>query len=791
MLCVSAVNSPRVHASFDRNWRFHLGDVPEAKSAAFDDGSWRQLDLPHDWSAEADFSPTNASCTGYLPGGIGWYRKTFTTDPAWHGKKVFVTFDGVYRNSKVWINDHFLGERPYGYSTFQYDLTPYLAKQGKNILAVRVERKNVADSRWYPGSGIYRHVWLTVTEPVHVTLWGNDITTPRADTNSADVTIHTEVTNETATAQAVRVVWRLLNPNGEVVSELAQAKTLAAGAGYNFSKWQKVVQPVLWSLDTPKLYTMVSQVFTGQQLMDETRTPFGIRTFYFDANKGFFLNGKNLKLKGVCMHHDGGVVGAAVPRDVLARRLRLLQGIGVNAIRCSHNPMSPELYELCDKMGFLVMDEAFDEWEIGKRKWVEGRNVGTAQRYGYSDYFKQWSDRDCADMVRRDRNHPSVILWSIGNEIDYPTDPYVLSETRTVEGFAHEAKQPQQTRLTVVAPKLIADIKRQDSTRPVTMALANLVSSDATGLAQMLDAVGYNYQEDDYARDHATFPTRVIFGSENGQGFNQWLVVKTNSYISAQFLWVGFDFLGEAGKWPNHGSRSGLFDTRGFKKMSAYEHQAWWTDAPMVALFVAPAQKTRGDRWHRPHFEPQWNWPSDTGHVIVRVISNCEEVQLRLNNQPIASRKPREDCSAFFDVAYHPGKLTAIGFRDGQAVATNRLVTAGPPAALRLTADRKTLPADGNSVANIIVSVVDAQGNLVFSANNEVTADVQGDGRLLGLDNGDQNDPTPLSSHTKKVWGGRALLMAQSGHELGTLQIQVTSPGLTPAKFNLPVTPAK
>lgn len=785
----AAVESARQEELFDEGWRFHLGEVMEGAKPATRDTSWQGITLPHDWSAEAEFSPTNASGTGFLPGGIGWYRKTFNTEAAWAGRKVFITFDGVYRNAEVWLNGHALGRRPYGYITFQHDLTPFLVTDGANVLAVRVERENVADSRWYPGSGIYRHVRLTVTQPVHVTLWGNYITTPRVSAESADVVISTEVTNETAAAESVRVTWQIERPDGGKLAEFGEKQEMPPGSVCIFSGWQKCAAPELWSPETPALYTVVSRVFAGEQKVDETRTPFGIRQFYFDANKGFFLNGRNLKLKGVCLHHDGGAVGAAVPEDVLARRLKLVKEIGGNAIRCSHNPMSPGLYELCDRLGMLVMDEAFDEWELGKRKWVAGRNVGKAERFGYSRECGQWGERDCADMVRRDRNHPSIVLWSIGNEIDYPTDPYVLAETREVEGFAQDASQPQQTRLTVVAPKLIAAVKRYDPTRPVTMGLANLRSSQATGLAQMLDAVGYNYQEQDYAEDHRLFPTRVIYGSENGRGYEAWKVVADNPFIPAQFLWVGFDFLGEAGVWPNHGSQAGLFDSRGFKKGAAWHRQAMWSDGPMVAIGAVSSPQEAERRRRRGGLAPYWNWPETGGRLTVVAFSNCEEVGLRLNGRALETKRVGEDRSVSFQVGYEAGELVALGFRQGRAVATNRLATAGPVAALRLEGDRAVLPAGGRSVAHVVVSIVDQAGNLVYGADDMLTVGVDGAGRLLGLDNGDMNDPTALKSRSKKAKGGQALVLVQAGAAPGVVRIEVSAPGLKPAELRLPVNP--
>ena len=689
------------------------------KSLILQTAGWKQIHLPHDWSALGDFSQTNASCTGFLPGGIGWYRKSFDGAPNWADRKVLVTFDGVYRNAEVWINGHELGTRPSGYSTFQYDLTPFLMTNGPNVLAVRVERRNVADSRFYAGSGIYRDVWLTVCDPVHVGLWGNYVTTPRVDDESAEVVVRTEVTNETSTARMAEVRWQIVGPDGRMLDEKGETHELGAGGGYTFSKWQKVLQPRLWSTDSPALYTMTSRVLVDGMVKDETRTRFGIRSIWFEADRGFSER-TECEIEGVCMHEDGGVVGVAVPADVLAHRLKLLKSIGVNAVRCAHNPMKPQFYDLCDELGLLVMDEAFDEWEIGKRKWVEGRNMGAAKRFGYSTFFAEWAERDCADMVRRDRNHPSVILWSIGNEIDYPTDPYVLSETRTVEGFSTASGQPKQTRLAVLAPKLIAAVKREDPTRPVTMALANMVSSDATGLAQMLDVVGYNYQDSEYETDHRRFPTRVIYGSETGGALPQWKAVTDNAFIAGQFVWTGFDFLGEAGAWPNHGSLAGLFDTRGAAMVGAMFRRALWTATPTVALVVGvPTQiedEREDERERRRRFGPNWTWPEGTGTLRVIALSNCERVELQLNGRSLDNQAMKDGTSAVFDVKYQAGELTAVGFRGGVAVATNRLISASVPVAIKLETDRTVLPADGRSVVRVIASVVDKDGNVVYPA---------------------------------------------------------------------------
>ena len=646
----------------------------------------------------------------------------------------------------------------------------------------------MADSRWYPGSGIYRDVWLTVTHPVHVSQWGNYVTTPRVDRETADVTIATEVTNQTTSAQNLKVVWQILGPDGKVLTENTRTQALAAGKSSIFTQWQKVAHAQLWSLDSPVLYTAVSQIFLGGEMVDETRTPFGIRRFYFDPNTGFFLNGQSLKLKGLCIHHDAGSLGAAVPEGVLERRLRLMKDMGCNAIRCSHNPEAPEFYDLCDRLGLLVMDEAFDEWEMGKRKWIKGRNVGTASRFGYNKDFDKCAERDCEDMVRRDRNHPCIILWSIGNEIDYQTDPYVHPEARNDAAFKNDPSLPPQTRLTVVAPRLIAAVKRQDPTRPVTMALANMPASDGTGLANMLDAVGYNYQEDAYQQDHRLFPARIIYGSENSRGLDQWRAVVTNQFVSGQFLWTGFDYLGEAGPWPNHGSSAGLFDTCGFLKPAGEYRRALWSTKPMVYLAVAGANQGFGRRRGGSNGEPNWNWQTNQS-VTATVFSNCGEVELLVNGRSLGTKPVGEDCTAPFRVPFEPGVLRAVGRNHGQEAASAELKTAGEAAGLKVELDEKILKADGTSIAHAVISVVDAQGNPVYQANPSVTVAAEGAGRLLGLDNGDLMDTTALDSPTKHLARGKALAIVQANRQPGELRFTATSPGLAPATVTIKVQP--
>lgn len=783
----AADQSPRVRESFDFDWRFHLGDVPGGESLELDDNSWRELSVPHDWSVEYPFSQEFASGTGYLPGGIGWYRKIFEAPASWQGKEVQIHFDGVYRNSEVWINGKSLGVRPYGYAPFSYRLTPDLQIGEKNVIAVRVAREEVADSRWYPGTGIYRHVWLTVTEPVHVEKWGTFVTTPRVTDERADISVSSEVVNRGDTQVELRIETAIVDPAGNRSSEQSTNATLPAGASETMAHWHVAEKPQRWTLEVPTLYAVQTRVYAGDKLLDEVQVPFGIRTYYFDANRGFFLNGEPLLIKGLCMHHDAGVVGAAVPDKVLERRLRIVKELGANAVRCSHNPMAAEFYEMCDRLGLLVMDEAFDEWELGKRKWVEGRNVGQAQRFGYNEHFEEWAERDVAAMVRRGRNHPSIILWSIGNEIDYPGDPYVHPEFFDPAAPPADAGSPRTTRLAVVAPSLIAAVKRHDPTRPVTMALSNMPASNGIGLANMLDVAGYNYQEQFYEQDHRDFPGRVIYGSENGQSLRSWQAVEENDYISSLYYWVGFDFLGEAGRWPNRGSQAGVFDTRGFYKPFSWSHRMRWSEEPLVRILVSESgdDSRRRRRRFRLADHPRL-WKAEAGATVPVLIStNCEAIELTLNGKPIEVSAAPFGNFYRAEVPFAAGELVATGLREDQPVASDMLKTPGTAAEIQLIADREQLVADGQDAAHVEIRIVDSDGQLVSDCDSQVTVKVSGAGRLLGVDNGDQNDTTDLKNPSKQSRDGRLLAIVQSLREAGTVEMEAKVEGLPAASLNL------
>jgi beta-galactosidase len=792
VVAVSAqAQGPRERQLFDNGWRFRLGEVEQGELPALADASWRQVDLPHDWSIEGPYSPQHASGTGFLPAGIGWYRKTFQLPERMRGRKVAIRFDGVYRNSTVWLNGALLGSRPNGYSSFEYDLTPHLRfGPAANTLAVRVARTEVADSRWYPGTGIYRHVWLEVTGPLHIAPWGTYVTTPVVAETEALVSIETLLVNETSAQVRVTVVTSILNEEGQEVASTRSEEPVAAAKERTFAQQLALTRPTLWSPDTPRLYTSLSRVYQDSQLVDEKRTQFGIRRFHFNPDSGLIFNGRALKLKGVCLHHDLGALGAAFFEEALERRLRSLKAIGVNALRTAHNPMSPEFYELADRMGFLVMNEAFDEWLGGKRKWAEGWNVGVAEGRGYHEFFEEWGIRDVQAMVLRDRNHPSIILWSIGNEIDYPGDPFVHPRGRA----ATDRPGPSANLMAPIARRLMAAVKELDPTRPVTMALADIDASNATGVADMLDVVGYNYLEQNYARDHQAYPQRVIYGSENSRNVDSWRAVAQNRFIAGQFVWTGMNYLGEAGRWPSHGSNAGLLDLQGFWKRDAYLRQALWSDKPMVyaTAWGAVADESRIADWPRtiarvPAVE-RWGWTANPRTTIpVEIYTNCDSVEVLLNGRSLGV-KPIPDPllpALLWPVPNQPGTVEVRGWKAGNVAARTELKTSGQPARLELIPDLTTIRSAGRQVSTIEVHVLDRDGSRIPDADLTVSFDVQGAGRLHAVGSADLTDTTSVTARQIKLYQGRAVAVVRSAAEPGPISVRATAPGVPPAEIRI------
>jgi beta-galactosidase len=760
--------------NFDSGWKFSLADFPNAQLPDFDDSAWQNVTLPHDWSSYGPFGPEYGSGNGYAPGGIGWYRKHFRLDSSQEGQKVEIQFDGVYDNSEVWINGQFVGRRPYGYIPFNYDLTPFLKFGGENVLSVRVDHSRFADSRWYTGSGIYRHVRLHITKPLHIATWGIVVTTPKVSTNSASVHVETTLINDDQSKRDFTLESDLIDTDGQVVATQISTSNLAAGASTPIKQDIHIDHPTLWSPDSPVCYTVRSRVLSGSNVDDEQLTPFGVRTLKFDPNLGILLNGQSIKLKGVCIHHDAGSIGAAVPDEVLERRLRLLKEMGVNAIRTSHNPPAPEMLDMCDRLGFLVMEEAFDEFTPGKNKWVQGWNVGQPSKFGYSEYFNEWSHRDIQDMVRRDRNHPSVIMWSIGNEIDYANDPF----SHPVLGSNYRPQNPRAENLVILAKPLVAAIKEIDQTRPVTAALANIGMSDAVGLPDLLDVVGYNYQESRYAADHQKYPKRVMYGSENLHTYDAWESVKSTPYISGQFLWTGIDYLGEARVWPNRANGAGLLDMCGFKKPLGWFRQSLWSEKPMVYICASSSAGSK--------VEENWNWPPKST-VSVSSYTNCSQVRLSLNGTDLGTKSLSDaiDGVLTWAVPFQPGALKAEGLSDGKVVATYTMQTNGPADHIELIPDKTSMSSDGNEICHVEFRIEDANGNRIPSAGNAVTFAVSGPATVLGIGNGDLNDSQPGTGLTHRAYEGRGLAILQSTTDAGTITVTATADGLSPATITI------
>ncbi len=771
------------------------GDPAGAHSFTFNDSDWRILDLPHDWSIEGPYAETEPTGGpgGYLPSGVGWYRKKFRVARGVQARKVFIEFDGIYQHSEVWLNGQSLGYRPYGYISFVYDLTPHLRPAGENLIAVRVDNSAQPNCRWYSGSGIYRHVWLLETSRVHVARWGTYITTPEVSKTAARINIRTRVQNETSNGTRPVLTTRILDRQKKEVASTESAQDVAPNGAYEFIQEVQLANPALWSPENAYVYTALSELrFPNRELADNYETTFGVREIRFDRDRGFLLNGEQMKLNGVCNHHEAGSVGAAVPERVWERRLEILKEMGCNAIRMSHNPPAPELLDLCDRMGFLVMDETFDEWRYAKGQ----------VKHGYHELFDQWWKTDATTMIRRDRNHPCIVIWSTGNEIP---DQDAADGTQTVT-------------------KLVGLFHEEDPTRPVTAACDHIASEPKAAppefLAQ-LDLVGYNYvdrwrdrREKFYSIDRHLYPDRKFIGTESSafggvradydwlisdgakSGFfgrmlknvlidveQQWKFVRTYDYVAGDFMWTGFDYLGEA-RWPSKSASSGVIDTCGFKKDGFYFYQSQWTSEPVLHLF------------------PHWNWKGREGQIIpVMCFTNCQTVELFLNgksfgvkgyafprlgmekrygNYPPAAMVPRTtaDLHLSWDVPYEPGALKAVGMKNGQVVSTVEVFTTGGPVLVKLSPDRAQIVADRRDVAHVVTELVDDAGRTVPNADNEIAFTIDGPAKLIGLDNGNPMSHESYKGKSRNAFNGLCLAILQSGSDVGEVHVTATSSGL-------------
>ncbi|SEO80485.1 beta-galactosidase [Mucilaginibacter gossypiicola] len=768
----------RQKLDFDKSWRFNLGAVESGEKVTLNDSKWRVLNLPHDWSIEGTFSKDNPATPegGALPGGIGWYRKTFTVPAASKGKLVYIDFDGVYQKSDVWINGHHLGFRPNGYISFRYELTPYLNFGGNNVIAVKVDNSVQPNSRWYSGSGIYRHVWLVTTNKTAIDHWGTYVTTTNVSNASAKVNVQVQLHNYQK-APGLMISTKLYDAAGKPVSLAGEALSAAKSkdTALTVAHTLTVKNPVLWSVDKPYLYKAVTQLIEGKTVLDEYTTTVGIRYFNFDADKGFSLNGKPMKILGVCDHHDLGSLGAAVNTRALERQLQMLKAMGCNGIRTSHNPPAPELLDLCDKMGFIVMDEAFDCWE-----WKKAT-------YDYHLYFKEWHKRDLEDQVKRDRNHPSIMIWSIGNEIPQQADSSALR----------------------IAPELAAIVHSLDKTRPLTTANDRPDTTNKIVKSGAIDLIGYNYHQFDYAKFHDRYPGKKFIATETTSGLETrgyyempsdsirvwptsydkpflregnnvsaydntrppwgsthemtWKVMKKYDFLSGMFIWTGFDYLGEPTpySWPSRSSYFGIIDLAGFPKDVYYMYQSEWTNKPVLHIF------------------PHWNWEPGKMIDIWAYYNNADEVELYLNGKSLGiQKKTGDDLHVMWRVKYEPGTLKAVSRKNGKTVLTREIHTAGAPAKIELIADRSQIKADGKDLSFITVKILDKDGNVVPDADNKVNFKINGEGFIASVDNGDPVSHDPFKADYRKAFHGLALAIVQAKEKAGTITLTASADGL-------------
>ncbi|MGF1923244.1 MAG: glycoside hydrolase family 2 TIM barrel-domain containing protein [Bacteroidia bacterium] len=778
---------PRSRVNFNKDWKFFLGDDENAKEIQFDDSKFRSLTLPHDWSIEGPFDERNPSKPegGGLPTGVAWYRKEFVAPANFANRITTIEFDGVYKNSEVWLNGHFLGKRPFGYISFSYELSKYL-KRGKNVIAVKVDNSAQPDSRWYSGSGIYRNVWLSSTAKIAVAQWGvRVVATVSEGGKSAVVNIKSILQNKSLKAQEASLLYLVYDEAGKLIVKSNPYKLTADTSNTEIESSLTIKSPVFWSLENPHQYKLITQVVQNNIIIDSKTTLFGIRYFNFDAKTGFSLNGKSLKIKGVCMHHDLGALGAAVNVRAMERQLEILKEMGCNAIRTAHNPPAPEFLELCDKMGFLVMDESFDVWQ--KKKVSKDYNVN----------FKEWHKKDLQDMVKRDFNHPSIILWSIGNEIREQFDSTGIAITK----------------------ELVKIVKDLDQSRPV---LAALTETDASKnfiyQARALDIYGLNYNHKKYKDFPINYPNEKFLGTETTsaletRGFYDtadsirrwpkdgrtkftegnpfWAAsaydnvsaywgstheetlkeAKKYDHVSGIFVWTGFDYLGEPlpYAWPARSSYFGIVDLAGFPKDSYYLYQSEWTNKPVL------------------HILPHWNWPinglyagkQDKTIDVWAYYNNADEVELYLNGKSLGKRsKQNEEMHVEWKVAYEPGTLKAISRKAGREIAIKEIRTAGKPAKIELIADRKNLNADGTDLSFVTVRITDEAGNLVPNADNLVQFKIEGEGFIAGVDNGFQASLEPFKANYRKAYNGLCLAIIQANETSGTIKLTATAEGL-------------
>ena len=815
--CGSGMEEP-----FFLDWNFHLGELENAQDPGLDDTDWEKVSIPHDWSILLGPQQGNtAASTGFVPGGIGWYRKHFTLDEDPAGKHVRVEFDGIYNNSTVWINGVELGKRPYGYSSFAYELTPHLKGAGEdNVLAVHVDRTAYADSRWYTGSGIYRDVRLVITDQVHIPQWGVRITTPEIIGEKALVHVECEVNPGERSGESIGVELDIVGPSGMKTASWSDELVLEKGS---LVTAEIVLEgPELWSLEDPALYRVEVSLKDGAKLLDRQSATFGIRSIHFDADKGFFLNGKPVKIKGVNMHHDAGCLGSAVPKDVWRMRIARLQSMGCNAIRMAHNPHDPNFMDLCDEMGMLVMAEAFDEWGRAKGKnkeWI-GDNAATgAIARSYPSVFGEWAERDLKDLIRRDFNHPSVIMWSMGNEIEW-TYPYYPQATTYEEPDATDEYydntpsyngellrqrlkefNPGPDSLLIIAKMLRNWILETDTTRYITAGTVQPSVGLASGYHAQLDVSGFNYRAAEYDAAHKAYPETRIIGSENWVSWPEWKAVDERDFVAGIFVWTGYAYLGEAGPWPRKGLNISLFDFAGHLTPRGHMFETLWKEDPKVYMVTTPEEESEFSwsdeegwtftqrqmppniwqalrKWEWYDVYEHWNFEAGE-HIVAQVYTNCEEAELYLNGESLG-KKPRagfEDNVMKWRVPFADGHLEVVGYNQGKEADRYSLHTAGEASSIAISADRESMAANHRDVCLVQVQLQDGKGFPVRHLDEEVRFEIDGPARLLGIDNGSEFNVEGMRKDHVTSYCGRAFLFLQSTGEQGQLSISAHTAG--------------
>jgi beta-galactosidase len=781
--------NPRQKILFDFEWKFYRGDVENAQLADFNDSTWRLLDLPHDWSIEdipGTDSPIDSAAigginTGYYVGGISWYRKTFDVPKDWSGKKLSVYFEGVYMNSDVWLNGTHLGNHPYGYTAFEYDITDLVKTDEKNILAVQVKNEG-RNSRWYSGSGIYRHVWLNVTEPVCVKTWGVSITTPEVSKERATVNIQTQIKNETSENQSVQVVTRIMNGSGIEIAKSQSSQQINTATELSDKQSVQIESPELWSTENPNLYTAVIEIQDEKgKLLDLVEETFGIRTLEFSVEKGFLLNGVPTLLKGGCMHHDNGPLGAAAYDRAEERRVELMKASGFNAIRCSHNPPSETFLDACDRLGMLVIDETFDMWRKPKNP------------QDYHLYFDDWWKKDVEAMVLRDRNHPSIIMWSIGNEIPERGEP---------EGA-------------VTSKMLVEYVKQLDSTRPVTAAV-NGLGPDKDPYFATLDISGYNYsaggdhgQKSIFEKDHERVPDRIMYCAESYplEAFDAWMDAVKYSYVLGDFVWTGFDYLGEASIgwrgyphdenfYPWNHAFCGDIDICGWKRPQSYYRDVLWEVGDQLSIFVTPpkpsfpVKENRADwsKWHWHDHVAEWNWEGYENQPIeVNVYSGHEKVELFLNGKSLGKKETNHENKfmATWQFPYQSGELKAVGYAADTIKATHILQTAQTPDQLKLTADRSEIQANAQDLSFITIELLDENGVRNPMAENLVNFEISGPGKIVAVASSNPMSSESFQQPQRKAWKGRCLVIVKSEKNAGEIVLTAKSEGFPDSKISI------